>query len=60
MAEWKSILVESGVHVKGTVPAHVLTVIRKGIKEAVDWALQSEDWSEAGRGLECDLGGRGE
>lgn len=39
-AEWKSILVESGVHVASEEPAYKPHVIVKGVKEAVEWALE--------------------
>jgi ribonucleotide monophosphatase NagD (HAD superfamily) len=38
--DWKSVLVESGVYVKGTIPSHTPTHIASNIKEAVAWALR--------------------
>ncbi|KUJ16571.1 HAD-superfamily hydrolase, partial [Mollisia scopiformis] len=38
-SQWKSVLVESGIHVKGTEPAHHPTHIAAGVKEAVELAL---------------------
>ena len=40
---WRSVLVESGVYVSGTTPAHQPTHIAKNVKEAVDWALMQEN-----------------
>jgi HAD superfamily hydrolase (TIGR01456 family) len=42
--QWNSVLVESGVYESGTAPAHRPTAIAKGVKEAVEWALQKEGW----------------
>lgn len=36
---WKSVLVCTGVHDEGSVPAYVPTVIVKDAKEAVEWAI---------------------
>jgi hypothetical protein len=44
--EWKSILVESGVHVAGDEPAHAPDAIVMGIKEAVEWALKDSGMSD--------------
>lgn len=38
-AEWKSLLVETGVHIRGTVPAVTPTAIVHGVKEAIDHGL---------------------
>lgn len=46
---WKSILVETGVYVSGTVPAHTPTHIAENVKEAVRWALREEGVMEKGR-----------
>ncbi|KAE9378984.1 HAD-superfamily hydrolase [Stipitochalara longipes BDJ] len=45
---WKSILVESGVHVAGKKPAHEPNAIMKGVKEAVEWALWDSKLSDLG------------
>ncbi|TAQ89760.1 hypothetical protein B7494_g1937 [Chlorociboria aeruginascens] len=42
--QWKSILVETGVHTPGTEPAHKPTAIKKNVREAVLWALENEGW----------------
>lgn len=43
-AQWKSILVETGVYVAGTTPAHKPDHITRDVQSAVDWALaQHED-----------------
>lgn len=39
-SEWKSILVESGIHVAGTEPAHRPDHVVLGVKEAVELALE--------------------
>jgi HAD superfamily hydrolase (TIGR01456 family) len=41
-AEWKSVLVESGVYGPGTTPAYQPTFIAKDVKDAVEKALASE------------------
>jgi ribonucleotide monophosphatase NagD (HAD superfamily) len=46
--EWKSILVESGVHVAGAEPAHKPDAIMKSVKEAVEWALWNAKLSDLG------------
>lgn len=38
--QWRSILVKTGVHKDGEVPAHAPTVIVEGVQEAVKWALK--------------------
>ncbi|KAI1402020.1 HAD-superfamily hydrolase [Hypoxylon fuscum] len=40
--QWKSILVETGVHVAGSVPSHQPHHTAKNVKEAVEWALKQE------------------
>ncbi|KXJ91004.1 HAD-like domain-containing protein [Microdochium bolleyi] len=40
---WKSILVETGVHVAGTKPAHEPHHIARDVQCAVDWALAQHD-----------------
>ncbi|KAI1250756.1 hypothetical protein MGN70_007814 [Eutypa lata] len=40
--EWKSVLVETGVHVSGTRPAHQPTYIASNVKKAVEWALSQQ------------------
>jgi hypothetical protein len=40
---WKSILVESGVHVKGATPAYVPDAIVPGVREAVEWAMEDAE-----------------
>ena len=37
--EWKSILVESGVHVAGAEPAHKPDAIMERVAEAMEWAV---------------------
>ena len=44
---WKSILVESGVHVAGTEPAHQPNAIVSGVMEAVEWGLDDNAGSGA-------------
>ncbi|KAI1081230.1 HAD-superfamily hydrolase [Whalleya microplaca] len=39
---WKSVLVETGIHVAGSVPAHQPYHMAKDVKEAVEWALNKE------------------
>jgi HAD superfamily hydrolase (TIGR01456 family) len=46
--EWKSILVESGVHVAGELPAHTPNAVMKGVREAVEWALWDSKLSDLG------------
>jgi HAD superfamily hydrolase (TIGR01456 family) len=46
--EWKSILVESGIHVAGAEPAHKPNAIMKGAREAVEWALWDSRLSDLG------------
>jgi HAD superfamily hydrolase (TIGR01456 family) len=46
--EWKSILVESGVHVAGAEPAHKPDAIMKSVKEAVEWAFWNAKLSDLG------------
>lgn len=41
-AMWKSVLVESGVYVAGSEPAHVPDHVARGVNDAVDWALRQE------------------
>ena len=41
-SEWRSILVETGVYVPGTIPAYTPFHISKDAKEAVNWALKRE------------------
>ncbi|KAF8846845.1 HAD-superfamily hydrolase [Acephala macrosclerotiorum] len=43
-SEWKSVLVESGVHVAGTEPAHYPTHFAAGVKEAVELAMVQEGY----------------
>ena len=43
---WKSILVESGIHVAGTKPAHEPNTIMKNVKEAVELALRDSKLSD--------------
>lgn len=43
---WKSILVESGVYVKGTMPKHTPTHTARNVEDAVAWALQDFEESE--------------
>ncbi|KAJ1326591.1 HAD-IIA family hydrolase [Microdochium nivale] len=38
-ATWKSILVETGVYVAGTMPAHEPHHVARDVQSAVDWAL---------------------
>ncbi|KAI1140437.1 HAD-superfamily hydrolase [Hypoxylon sp. FL0543] len=38
--EWKSVLVETGVYVPGSVPTHQPHHTTKDVKEAVEWALK--------------------
>jgi HAD superfamily hydrolase (TIGR01456 family) len=61
-SEWKSVLVESGVHVRGTEPAHEPTHIAAGVKEAVELVLMKEgfiindvdyDTSKVSQSLKC-------
>ncbi len=40
--EWKSVLVETGMYVPGTEPAHKPTQIATDVEDAVDWALKQE------------------
>ncbi|CAJ2502791.1 Uu.00g101850.m01.CDS01 [Anthostomella pinea] len=37
--EWRSVLVETGVHVAGTVPIHTPNHTVRDVREAVEWAL---------------------
>lgn len=39
---WRSVLVESGVYMAGTVPEHQPTAIKADVWEAVDWIMQQE------------------
>ena len=41
---WTSILVNTGVHRKGTVPAHIPEAICDDVLGAVKWALKEEGW----------------
>jgi HAD superfamily hydrolase (TIGR01456 family) len=43
-AEWKSILVESGVFERGAKPRFEPTVTVPGVKDAVEWALEREGY----------------
>ncbi|CZR69712.1 related to HAD superfamily hydrolase [Phialocephala subalpina] len=43
-SEWKSVLVESGIHVAGTEPAHHPTHFAAGVKEAVELAMLEEGY----------------
>ena len=43
--DWTSILVNTGVHRKGTVPAHTPDVICEDVLGAVKWALKDEGWA---------------
>lgn len=43
---WRSILVESGVYMAGTVPEHQPTAIKADVWEAVDWIIQQEKSKE--------------
>ncbi|KAI0134668.1 HAD-like domain-containing protein [Xylariales sp. AK1849] len=52
-AEWKSILVESGVHEPGTKPAYLPDFIAKDIKEAVEEVMSRENAE-----LDAELQGR--
>ncbi|KAN0115156.1 HAD-superfamily hydrolase [Hyaloscypha variabilis] len=45
---WKSILVETGIHVAGTKPAYEPNTIVKGVKEAVGWALSDSKLGDLG------------
>ncbi|KAI2625842.1 HAD-superfamily hydrolase [Hypoxylon sp. NC1633] len=40
--EWKSVLVETGVHAPGSVPSHQPHHVAKDVKEAVEWVLKKE------------------
>ncbi|KAI1662615.1 HAD-superfamily hydrolase [Daldinia decipiens] len=40
--KWKSVLVETGVHVPGSVPAHQPDHTAANVKEAVEWVLRKE------------------
>ncbi|KAL7622948.1 hypothetical protein AAE478_006627 [Parahypoxylon ruwenzoriense] len=40
--EWKAVLVETGIHVPGTVPLHQPCHTARNVKEAVLWALERE------------------
>ena len=42
--DWTSILVNTGVHRRGTVPAHTPDVICEDVLGAVKWALKEEGW----------------
>ncbi|KAI1845095.1 hypothetical protein JX266_008642 [Neoarthrinium moseri] len=53
-AEWKSILVESGVYEAGSKPSYMPTLTAKDVKDAVEKALALE-----GVELEADLQNRG-
>ena len=44
---WKSILVESGVHVKGSTPVYVPDTIVPGVREAVEWAVRDAEGEES-------------
>lgn len=39
---WKSVLVETGVHRAGSKPAHIPTVVKKDVLEAVQWVINRE------------------
>ncbi len=41
-SQWRSVLVETGIHVPGTTPAHTPDHVAKSVQEAVDWALAQE------------------
>jgi ribonucleotide monophosphatase NagD (HAD superfamily) len=43
-AEWTSVLVETGVHRKGTRPAHTPKAVVVDVLGAVKWALREEGW----------------
>lgn len=45
-SKWKSILVETGVHVAGTIPKVEPTVIVHGVKCAVEWGLMDFEYSK--------------
>jgi HAD superfamily hydrolase (TIGR01456 family) len=47
-AKWKSILVESGVHVADNEPAHKPHAVVKGVQEAVEWALKDSGLGNIG------------
>ncbi|RDW71261.1 hypothetical protein BP6252_07824 [Coleophoma cylindrospora] len=42
---WKSVLLETGVHVAGTVPSVQPTSIQRDVKTAMGYAFQQEGWS---------------
>ncbi|KAF2867140.1 cat eye syndrome critical region protein 5 precursor [Massariosphaeria phaeospora] len=43
--DWASILVQTGVYVEGTTPAHVPRKIVGDVWDAVSWAVAQEKWS---------------
>ena len=47
--EWKSILMESGVHVACEEPVHKPTAIVKGVKEAIEWESKDSGLIGVGR-----------
>ncbi|KAI1168881.1 HAD-like domain-containing protein [Nemania serpens] len=51
--EWKSVLVETGVYVAGTVPAHKPSHIARNVQDAVKWAIEVERTNKAP--LACTL-----
>ena len=53
-SQWKSILVETGVHVPGTTPAVCPTKVVKGVREAVEWALAEDKREKEGTTMERD------
>lgn len=42
--EWTSVLVNTGVHRKGTIPTHTPDAMCEDVLEAVKWALKEEGW----------------
>ena len=42
--DWVSVLVQTGVYVKGTTPAHVPRQIVGDVYDAVSWAVAQEQW----------------
>ncbi len=43
--KWASILVQTGVYVEGTVPAHQPRKIVGDVWDAVNWAAEQESWT---------------
>lgn len=42
--DWVSVLVQTGVYVKGTVPAHKPRMVVGDVYDAVQWAVSQEKW----------------